>query len=56
MKDQSTKKLKVDITKLITQNEYAKKVGLSPQRINQLVKSKELKTVTILGATLILMD
>ena len=48
--------LKVDVTKLITQNEYAKKVGLTPQRINQMVKAKELKTITILGATLIIMQ
>lgn len=48
--------LKVDVTKLCTQTEYAKKRGITPQRVNQLVKSKEVKTVEILGAVLILMD
>lgn len=50
------KKLKVDVTKLMTQKEYAKKVGLTPQRVNQMVKNKEVKTVEILGAKLILID
>lgn len=48
--------LKVDITKLATQSEYAKKLGVSRQRINQMVKSKEVKTVNILGATLIVIE
>lgn len=38
---------------LFTQAEYAKKVGLTPARINQMVKKGELKTITINGATLI---
>ena len=38
---------------LYTQSEYAKKIGLTRGRINQLVKSGDLKTVTINGATLI---
>lgn len=38
---------------LFTQAEYAKKVGLTPARINQMVKNGELKTITINGATLI---
>ena len=45
--------LKVDRTKLITQAEYAKLKGLTPARINQLVKAGTLKTVEIKGATLI---
>ena len=45
--------LKVDRTKLITQAEYAKLIGLTRQRINQLVKSGEIKTVEIKGAVLI---
>jgi DNA-binding Xre family transcriptional regulator len=48
--------LKVDRTKLITQTEYAKKVGLTPARINQKIKAGEIKTVTIKGAVLILLD
>lgn len=48
--------LKIDHTKLITQSEYAKLKGLTRARINQMVKAKELKTVSIKGATLILID
>lgn len=51
-----TQPLKIDVTKLITQTEYAKKKCISPQRVNQLVKAKEVKTVTIKGATLIVLD
>lgn len=47
--------LKVDVTKLITQTEYAKRRGITPQRVNQLVKSKEIKSINIIGATLIIM-
>ena len=45
--------LKIDRTKLITQSEYAKKVGLTKGRISQKVKAGELKTIKIEGATLI---
>lgn len=48
--------IKIDRTKLITQSEYAKLKGLSKARINQLVKANEVKTVSIKGATLILLD
>lgn len=47
--------LKIDRTKLITQSEYAKKMRITPQRVNQLVKAKEVNTITIPGATLILL-
>lgn len=47
------KDLKIDRTKLITQSEYAKTRGLTRQRINQMVKNKELKVVEIKGAKLI---
>lgn len=47
--------LKIDVSKLITQAQYAKKMCLSPQRVNQLVKAKEIKSITILGATLIVL-
>lgn len=50
------KDLKVDRTKLITQSEYAKIKGLTRQRINQMVKNKELKVIEIKGAKLILLD
>ena len=45
--------LKIDRTKLYTQSAYAKKVRVTPQRINQLVKEGSLKLVTINGAVLI---
>ena len=50
------KDLKVDRTKLITQSEYAKTKGLTRQRINQMVRDKEVKVVEIKGARLILLD
>lgn len=48
--------LKVDRTKLITQSEYARKKGLSRQRIGAMIKAKQLNVVEILGTVLILMD
>jgi len=48
--------LKIDRTKLITQSEYAKMMGLSRSRINQKIKSGDLSTVTIKGATLIYLE
>jgi hypothetical protein len=45
--------LKIDRTKLYTQNEYAKKVKLTRGRISQLVKEGKLPIVKINGATLI---
>lgn len=45
--------LKVDRTKLYTQTEFAKMKGVTRQRVNQMVKSKELKTIQINGAKLI---
>jgi DNA-binding XRE family transcriptional regulator len=38
---------------LYTQAEYAKKIGVSRARVNQMVKEKVLKIVVIKGATLI---
>jgi len=38
---------------IYTQAEYAKKIGVSRARVNQMVKNGELKTLTINGATLI---
>lgn len=48
--------LKIDRTKLITQSEYAKIKGLTRQRINQMVRDKEVKVIEIKGAKLILLD
>lgn len=47
------KELKIDRTKLITQSEYAKKIGVSKARINKMVSDDELKVVEIKGAKLI---
>jgi len=38
---------------LYTQAEYAKKIGVSRARVNQMIKSKDLKVVVVNGATLI---
>lgn len=38
---------------LYTQAEYAKKVGKTRAWVNQKIKSDELKTLTINGATLV---
>ena len=36
-----------------TQAEYAKKIGVSRARVNQITKNKKLKTLTINRATLL---
>lgn len=38
---------------LYTQAEYAKKIGVSRARVNQMIKEKSLKVVQIKGATLV---
>lgn len=48
--------LKVDRTKLITQSEYAKKLGLTRGAVNHMIRDKRVKTVPIKGATLIYLD
>ena len=48
--------LKVDVTKLYTVTEYAKKVGLTKGRISQMVKAKLLHTVKVNGTTLVYCD
>ena len=45
--------LKIDQTKLITQNEYAKLVGLTKGRISQMMTNDELNYVEIKGTKLI---
>lgn len=45
--------LKVDKSRLYTQSQYAKKVGLSRARINQKIKAGELTVVKINGAVLV---
>lgn len=44
------KEIRID---LYTQSEYAKKIGVSRARVNQMVKSGELKTVVVNGGILI---
>ena len=48
--------LKVDVTKLYTQNEYAKLIGKHRSRVNQMIKAGELNTVKIKGATLVILQ
>ena len=38
---------------LYTQSEYAKKIGVTRARVNQMVKSGELKIVSVNGGVLI---
>lgn len=38
---------------LYTQSEYAKKIGVSRARVNQMIKEKLLKVVVVNGATLV---
>ena len=45
--------LKVDVTKLYTQQAYADKIKKTRGRINQMVKAKEVPIVKINGATLV---
>ena len=45
--------LKIDRTKLFTQSEYAKKLGVSRSRINHMVRDKLLNVIEIKGAKLI---
>lgn len=45
-----TKEIRKDI---YTQAEYAKHMGVSRARVNQMIKEGSLKTLTVKGATLI---
>ena len=47
------RELKIDQTKLITQSEYAKKIGVSKARVNKMVTDDLIKVVEIKGAKLI---
>lgn len=38
---------------LYTQSEYAKVIGVTRMRVNQMIKEGKLNTVTINGATLV---
>jgi DNA-binding XRE family transcriptional regulator len=38
---------------LYTQSEYAKKIGVTRARVNQMIKENALKIVVVNGATLI---
>ena len=48
--------LKVDRTKLYTQSEYAKKIGVSRARVNHMIRDNLLKIVEIKGARLVFAD
>jgi hypothetical protein len=48
--------LKIDRTKLYTKTEYAKKIGLTPGRITQMVDEGKLKIVKVNGGELIYVD
>ena len=48
--------LKVDRTKLYTQSEYAKKIGVSRSRVNHMITKGQLKVIEIKGAKLIYID
>lgn len=50
------RELKIDQTKLITQSEYAKLIGVSKARINKMVSDGLLKVVEIKGAKLVYLD
>jgi hypothetical protein len=43
----------VEVEKLWTQAEYARKIGKSRVWVNKLIQSKELKSVKIKGTTLV---
>ena len=46
--------MKKEIRKdMYTQAEYAKKIGVTRSRVNQMVKAGELKTVSVNGGILI---
>ena len=45
-----TKEIRKDI---YTQSEYAKYIGVTRARVNQMIKEGQLKTLTVHGATLI---
>jgi len=48
--------LKIDQTKLITQKEYAKMIGVSPPAVSRMIREGRVKVVRIRGARLILLD
>jgi excisionase family DNA binding protein len=48
--------LKVDKTKLITQTEYAKMMGITPPAVSKMIREGRVKFVRIKGANLILLD
>jgi predicted XRE-type DNA-binding protein len=48
--------LKIDRTKLYTQSEYAKKIGVSRARVNHMIRDNLLNVVEIKGAKLVYID
>ena len=45
--------LKIDRTKLFTQAEYARKLGVDRSRINHMIRDNKLKVIEIQGAKLV---
>ena len=48
--------LKVDRTKLYTQAEYAKKIGVSRSRVSHMIRDGKLTVVEIKGSKLVIVD
>ena len=46
----------IDTDKLMTQSEYARKVGCTAGYVTQLIKKNKVKYVEIKGSTLIIAD
>jgi len=48
------KEILINPQKLFTKSEYHKRFGTNRVKIDQMIKDKELKTITVKGTTLIL--
>lgn len=46
----------VEVSRLITQSEYAKKLGVTPAAVTKMIYTKRVKTVTVKGTVLVYMD
>lgn len=55
-KDKILQPIMVDISKLISQSEYAKKNAMSRQLVYKKIKKGEINTVKIPGVLLVLLD
>lgn len=48
--------LKIDRTKLYTQAEYAKKIGVSRSRVSHMISNGQLNIIEIKGAKLVYVE